>query len=69
MIHRFDARLGSLQEQNYTLYRDFRSWIGAIVFNIRNSQGSSQDFSVSIKFTFKANPRSGPNPIQDMDTY
>jgi aminopeptidase-like protein len=69
MTQRFDAQLSTLQEQNYTVYRDFRNWVGALDFSIRNSQGHSEDFTVTFRFTFKAHPRSGPNPIQTMDTY
>lgn len=69
MTHRFDARAGKLAEQQYTVYRDFRSWTGALAFRVRDSQGSSEDFTVAFTFTLKAMPRSSPTPIQDLEIY
>jgi LPS-assembly protein len=37
--HHFEARDGTMEEQIYTMYRDFRSWTGALSFRIRESRG------------------------------
>ncbi len=53
----FEARNGLLQEQYYTVYRDFRSWTGALTFRLREQQDGEEDFSVAAMFSLKAFPR------------
>ncbi len=55
--HLFEARDGRLEEQYYTLYRDLRSWTGALTFRIRESRGGRDDFTVAVTFSLKAFPR------------
>lgn len=58
--HRFDARAGRLQEQAYTVYRDLRSWTGALTFRVLDDGTGSEDFAVAFTFSLKAAPRHSP---------
>jgi lipopolysaccharide assembly outer membrane protein LptD (OstA) len=62
--HWFEARTGTLQEQDYSLYRDFRSWTGALSFLVRNSPGVPKDITFAFSFWLKAYPQAGRG--QDM---
>ena len=55
--HRFEARDGTLEEQYYTLYRDFRSWTAALTFRVRESRIGPTDYGVAVTFSLKAIPR------------
>ncbi len=55
--HRFEAQDGRLEEQLYTLYRDFRSWTGALTFRVREDDSGSKDYTVAFTFSLKARPR------------
>ena len=55
--HRFEARDGTLEEQYYTLYRDFRSWTAALTFRVRESRTGPTDYGVAVTFSLKAIPR------------
>ena len=55
--HRFEARDGTLEEQYYTLYRDFRSWTGAVTFRVRLNRIGPTDYGVAVTFSLKAIPR------------
>ena len=58
--HYFDARSGTLQEQDYSIYRDMRSWTAALAFRMRDTSNSSEDdFTVTFTFSIKAAPRYG----------
>jgi hypothetical protein len=57
--HHFDAREGRMQEQYYTIYRDLRSWTGALVFKFREGGSTRGDFTVAFTFSLKAAPRFG----------
>jgi hypothetical protein len=54
--HSFNAQNGRLQDQAYTLYRDLRSWTGALTFRVENNVGSTADFTVAFSLSLKANP-------------
>jgi lipopolysaccharide assembly outer membrane protein LptD (OstA) len=54
--HYYDARLDRLQEQAYTIYRDLRSWTGALTFHVRQNPSGPQDVSVTFTFSLKAFP-------------
>jgi hypothetical protein len=56
LTHRFEARDGSLEEQYYTLYRDFRSWTGALTFRVREDRARGTDYAVAFTFQLKAFP-------------
>ncbi|HIL71250.1 MAG TPA: LPS-assembly protein LptD, partial [Verrucomicrobia bacterium] len=55
--HYFEARDGTMEEQDYTLYRDLRSWTAGLTFRVRESRTDSTDFTVAVTFSFKAVPR------------
>jgi lipopolysaccharide assembly outer membrane protein LptD (OstA) len=57
LSHRFEARDGVLEEQYYTIYRDFRSWTAGLTFRVRDNRTSSTDFGVAVTFSLKAIPR------------
>jgi hypothetical protein len=58
----YNARTGTLQQHDYSIYRDMRSWTGALTFLVRNNPGVPQDFTVAFTFWFKAYPLSGSGP-------
>ena len=42
-FHMFEARTGTMQEQDYSIYRDLRSWTAALTFRVRKGvAGGSQ---------------------------
>ena len=45
-----------MEEQYYTLYRDFRSWVGALTLRIRDLRNGSQDYTIGVTFNLKAFP-------------
>ncbi|MEK7707000.1 MAG: LPS assembly protein LptD, partial [Verrucomicrobiota bacterium] len=53
----FEVRTGRMEEQFYTLYRDFRSWTGALTFRMRDGGTGSDDYTVAFTFSLKALPR------------
>ncbi len=57
--HRFSAVDGSMQEQDYTVYRDMRSWTAALTFRVLNNVNGKQDYTVAFTFQLKAAPRYG----------
>jgi hypothetical protein len=57
MSHRFEAEDGTLEEQYYTVYRDFRSWTGALTFRVRDERDGPTDYGVSFTFSLKAAPQ------------
>jgi len=57
--HRFEARDGVMEEQQYSLYRDFRSWTGALTFRVRDERDDSVNYAVAFTFSFKAFPNYG----------
>ncbi len=57
--HHYEARDGTLEYQYYTLYRDFRSWTGALTFRVRESRFGEDDYTVAVTLSMKAFPRFG----------
>ena len=57
MAHYFDARSGKMQEQSYSVYRDMRSWTGALSFLVRQNVTGPVDYTVAFTFSLKAYPR------------
>lgn len=55
----YEAQTRTLQEQYYTLYRDFRSWTGALTLRVRDNVGSRDDVTIAISFSLKAFPKFG----------
>lgn len=56
-VHHFEARDGTLEEQQYSIHRDFRSWTGALVFRWRNERTEDEDFTLALMLSLKAFPR------------
>ncbi len=58
--HRFEAQSSVLEEQDYTVYRDLRSWTSALTLRFReNRVGGKSDVTVAVSFSLKAFPRYG----------
>ena len=58
---RFEGRDGTFEEQQYTIYRDLRSWTAALSFRFSQNRnaGRKNDFTVALTFSLKAFPRFG----------
>lgn len=65
LLHEFEARDGTLERQNYTIYRDFRSWTGALSFRIREHRNGLTEVGVAVSFSIKAFPRFGLGQDRD----
>ncbi|MCL4180611.1 MAG: LPS assembly protein LptD [Verrucomicrobia bacterium] len=59
LSHHFEAQDGTLEEQYYTLYRDFRSWTAAFTFRVRDNRDEGLDYGAAFTFSLKAFPRFG----------
>ena len=57
--HYYDVEAGHLQEQDYTVYRDLRSWTAGLTFRVREHSDREDDFTVAFTFSVKARPRFG----------
>ena len=56
--HHFEARDGRMEEQSYTVYRDFRSFTGAFSLRMRNPRDNQEsDYTVALIISMKAFPR------------
>ena len=56
-MHNFNAENGRLQEQDYTIYRDLRSWTGALTFRVVDNGNGPTDFTVAFTFSLKVTPK------------
>ena len=56
--HYYNIETGKLQEQLYTLYRDLRSWTGAITMRLMDNGSGPMDFTIAFTISLKAAPRS-----------
>jgi lipopolysaccharide assembly outer membrane protein LptD (OstA) len=59
LVHQYDIQSSRMQEQYYSLYRDFRSWTAAITGGIRENSGGPPDYSIGFTFSVKASPKYG----------
>ena len=57
--HYYDTKRGRMSDHSYTLYRDFRSWVGYLDLRFIDSVGTTRedDFQISLNFSFKTYPR------------
>jgi len=55
--HHFEARDGRMEEQYYTVYRDFRSWTGALTLRLRDNRAEADDFTIALTLSLKVRPR------------
>jgi LPS-assembly protein len=64
--HDFNAENGRLQQQFYTLYRDLRSWTGALTFRVVDNLTGPEDFTVAFSLSLKASPKThlGDDTVQ-----
>jgi lipopolysaccharide assembly outer membrane protein LptD (OstA) len=53
----FNAQNGRMQEQFYSIYRDLRSWTGALTFRVIDNGTGREDFTVAFSFSLKAKPK------------
>jgi len=58
-VHRFEASDGILEEQDYTVYRDLRSWTAALTLRVLQNPTGPQDLTVAFTFSLKAHPHFG----------
>lgn len=63
--HYFEARDGRMEEQAYSVYRDFRAWTSALTLRFRDQRVGGDDWSISLSFSLKAFPRFGMNDDRD----
>jgi lipopolysaccharide assembly outer membrane protein LptD (OstA) len=56
MAHYFNAVEGRLQEQDYSIYRDMRSWTGALTLRVIDNDTGPTDVTVAVTFSLKAMP-------------
>jgi lipopolysaccharide assembly outer membrane protein LptD (OstA) len=53
----YEATDKTLEEQQYTIYRDFRAWTGAVTFRVRDNRDGPIDYTAAVTFSLKAFPR------------
>jgi len=56
MTQNYNAVIGRMQDQQFTLYRDLRSWTSALTLRVANNAGSSADVTIAVMFSLKASP-------------
>jgi hypothetical protein len=56
MSHHFEAKDGTMEEQYYTVYRDFRSFTGAFTFRVRDQRTGPMDYTVAFTMQLKSRP-------------
>jgi lipopolysaccharide assembly outer membrane protein LptD (OstA) len=52
----YNAVSRRMQDQQFTIYRDLRSWTSALTLRVANNVGSTADVTVAIVFSLKASP-------------
>lgn len=68
--HHFEARDGRMEEQSYTVYRDFRSFTGAFSLRMRNPRDNQEsDYTIAVVISMKAFPRFDLNSDVNRPTY
>jgi hypothetical protein len=55
--HHFEARDGTMEEQFYTIYRDFRSFTGALTFRVRDQRIGPADYTIAFTMQLKSHPQ------------
>jgi lipopolysaccharide assembly outer membrane protein LptD (OstA) len=56
MTQNYNVVIERLQDQQFTIYRDLRSWTSALTLRVANNQGSSADVTIAVMFSLKASP-------------
>ncbi len=57
--HFYELNEGYMQEQLYSLYRDFRSWTGALTVRWQEERDGEDDFTIGFTFSLKVAPKYG----------
>jgi len=57
VYQRYEAEDGILEEQDYTVYRDLRSWTAAFTLRVRDERDGPTDVTAAVTFSLKAYPR------------
>jgi hypothetical protein len=57
LSHLINAKRGDLEEQYYTVYRDFRVWTSALTFRVRQSEDGKDDYTIAATLSLKLRPR------------
>jgi LPS-assembly protein len=57
--HHFEARDGTMEEQYYSVYRDFRSFTGALTFRVRDQRTGPMDYTIAFTMQLKSRPTKG----------
>ena len=61
---------GLLQDQFYTVYRDLRSWTGALTFRVTdNGSGPGKFHRLAFTFSIKAHPHQKPEAATPSSPY
>ena len=56
MTQNYNAVTKRLQDQQFTIYRDLRSWTSALTLRVANNSGQSADVTIAVVFSLKAQP-------------
>lgn len=59
MSQQYEVETSTMEAQYYTLSRDFRSWVGALMVRIQNNGPNGIDWTVGVAFQLKAANRKG----------
>jgi len=59
MSHQYAVQQNWMQEQFYSIYRDFRNWTAALTVRLRDNQDSPDDVTFAFTFSLKAAPKYG----------
>ena len=57
--HRFEAEDGTLEQQQYTIYRDLRAWTVALSLRVRDDRVGPTELTAALTFSLKAFPQLG----------
>jgi LPS-assembly protein len=52
----YNVVIERLQDQQFTIYRDLRSWTSALTLRVANNEGGPADVTVAVMFSLKASP-------------
>lgn len=59
IAEQYEAQYGGLQQQEYAIYRDLRSWTACLLLRITEGPNQPNDLTVALTFSLKAFPRFG----------
>ena len=59
IYEQYEAQYGGIQQQEYAIYRDLRSWTAALLFRVTEGPHQPTDLTVALTFSLKAFPRYG----------